>query len=629
MIDYKAVLDDEQYLAVTSSVQGNKMVTASAGTGKTYTLTHRIAYLIEHHVKPENILLLTFTNKAASEMLDKTARLLNDEHIATTASVKGGTFHSIALEFFYRYGSMMNVDTSSYTVISTEDAKDIISLKREAIVEEYKKMGIKASAVPTPAQTLGMISSAFNNNTTIDDVLNSRYRITPAGARAVRRMADAYKAYKEEHHLFDFDDLLDVFWKMLKDEKVRKVITRQYPYALVDEVQDINIIQYDIIKMLEGNMFIVGDAKQAIYSFRGSRSEYIQDSGKYFVGYEKFYLRHNYRSSLAVINAANTFTDSFMPELEGKENLICTTGMTGSIQEKVYGTSREEAEGVCRLVQSLPGNETTAILLRTNSASAKYESAFVEHGISYRMMCGLPFFSRKHVRDITAFIKTIDSPDDEIAFSRTALLFPGIGTAAASNIYACWKAVNFSPDEFRNSTELAFSGKTSKAVNAFTDAILAGINAKSVSDAIASFVRGFYNDYLIKECPEISDYEDRRKDVDTLAEMAKEHKSAKELLSYITLMESGRNDDESKANVILITVHRAKGLEYDNVIIPELMQNSFPIDEREEEEKNVFYVALTRAKKNIYLSRYTRGKGPGWGNSYPKKSVYDVFGLHH
>lgn len=627
MIDYKAVLDDEQYLAVTSSVQGNRMVTASAGTGKTYTLTHRIAYLIEHNVKPENILLLTFTNKAASEMLDKTVRLLNDEHIATTASVKGGTFHSIALEFFYRYGSMMNVDTSSYTVISTEDAKDIISLKREAIVEEYKKMGIKASAVPTPAQTLGMISSAFNNNATIDKVLNSRYRITPAGARAVRRMADEYKAYKEEHHFFDFDDLLDVFWKMLKDEKVRKVITTQYPYVLVDEVQDINIIQYDIIKMLEGNMFIVGDAKQAIYSFRGSRSEYIQDSTTYFTGYERFYLRHNYRSSQAVIDAANKFTDSFMPELEGKENLICTTGTTGHIQRKVYGTSGEEAEGVCALVKSLPKNETTAILLRTNSASAKYESAFVEHGISYKMMCGLPFFSRKHVRDITAFIKTIDSPDDEIAFSRTALLFPGIGTAVASKIYACWKAVNFSRDEFKNSTELVFKDKTKEAVNAFTDIVLAGMRAENIKSAISLFVRKFYNDYLVSTYPEISEYEDRKKDVDTLIDMTNEHKTAKELISYITLMESGRKDDENKSNIIIITVHRAKGLEYDNVIIPELMQNVFPIDEKEEEEKNVFYVALTRAKKNIYLSRYTRGKGPGWGNSYPRKSVYDVFNI--
>lgn len=628
MIDYKVVLDDEQYLAVTSSVRGNKMVTASAGTGKTYTLTHRIAYLIEHNVKPENILLLTFTNKAASEMLDKTARLLKDEHIGTTASVKGGTFHSIALEFFYRYGSMMNVDTSSYTVISTEDAKDIISLKREAIVEEYKKMGIKASAVPTPAQTLGMISSAFNNNTTIDDVLNSRYRITPAGARAVRRMADAYKSYKEEHHFFDFDDLLDVFWKMLKDEKVRKVITRQYPYVLVDEVQDINIIQYDIIKMLEGNMFIVGDAKQAIYSFRGSRSEYIQDSTIYFTGYERFYLRHNYRSSQAVIDAANKFTDSFMPELEGKENLICTTGMTGHVHEKVYGTSKNEAEGICALVKSLPKNETTAILLRTNSASAKYESAFVENGISYRMMCGLPFFSRKHVRDITAFIKAIDSPDDEIAFSRTALLFPGIGTAVASKIYACWKAVNFSHDEFKNSTELVFNDRTREAVNAFTDIILAGMQAENIKSAISLFVRKFYNDYLVSTYPEISEYEDRKKDVDTLIDMTNEHKTAKELLSYITLMESGRKDDENKSNVIIITVHRAKGLEYDNVIIPELMQSVFPIDEKEEEEKNVFYVALTRAKKNIYLSRYTRGKGPGWGNSYPRKSVYDVFDVN-
>lgn len=613
MIDFKELLDENQYKAVTSPIEGNKIIIASAGTGKTHTLTHRIAYLVEQGVNPNQILLLTFTNKAAEEMIGRAEQLLErnglvDEEI----KIAGGTFHSIAIMLYYKYCRMLNPELAKYTVINSDDSVDILSFIRRELIEvldfEGRLTKEEKKKLPSAKALSSMISNAFNNNRKIEDIAKQAYAQDELNKEFVVRIEEQYRKHKARYCYYDFDDLLKVFRRMMKEPTISQLINNKFKYIFVDEVQDINHAQYDIITGFTGNKFLVGDAKQAIYGFRGSNSEYINKRAKFFAGYEEFYLRYNYRSCQSIIAMANQFIDAEKPILEGKENLICTKEEKGVAEIVHCSNNFEQTSDIVKSTMAITRREPDAsigILLRTNAQSQPFESSLLKENVSYNILCGLPFFSRRHVRDIVAFIKILHMGEDLISFHRVAALFDKVGPASAKSIHDVWQKYNYDVDAIHTNFADAVNGKRyADSGILLTNLYTFSKQKNSVSAAISLFYEEFYLDFLKKNFFG-KDLLSRQEDVVALLNIAKEQDTITDFVAFINLMEQNRNDKEP-SNITLLTVHKAKGLEFDYVFIPNVVNGTYPSeraqdDKEVEEDINVFYVALTRARKELYV----------------------------
>lgn len=617
MLNYKDRLDKDQYQAVVSKVNGNKICIASAGTGKTYTLTHRIAYLIEQGINPGNIMLLTFTNKAAETMIRRTTSLLQESNIENADKMKimGGTFHNIAITLFYKYYVRIHPDMSNFQVINTDDSVDILKFLRDKFLEDkYEKVTSKINQAKkdllNPNQMQTCISKSFNCNISLKTACSSYKNMQDEeNIEMFKEIATLYKEYKKDNKLYDFDDLLLLFKDMLEDKNVGHLIKKRYQYVFVDEVQDINKIQYSIIKELEGNIFLVGDAKQSIYGFRGSDSKYINERNTYFKDYEEFYLRYNYRSSKKVIELANNFISDFKSWLANNENLICTKDIEGKYEICSEMNEFQQANRISNEIKRIHSKfpeKTIGILLRTNSQSRTIETNFLSNSINYQLLCGFPFFSRRHIRDVISFVKIIEKPNDVISFNRIAQLFPNIGAKSSLKLYNIWAKYEFKYDLIENNikSELG-SSKFAKSALEITNLYCKAKRIDNLKDIIQLYYDDFYKDYLEKTF--VEDIEERREDVLGLLDVADKHNTANKFLAYINLLEQNKiNDKESKPNVIITTIHKAKGLEYDYVIIPYVNKGIYPFgfsksQKEVEEEDNVFYVALTRTKEDILL----------------------------
>lgn len=648
MLDYKKILDDNQYQAVTSRINGNKICIASAGTGKTYTLTHRIAYLVENGVKTENILLLTFTNKAADEMLERTKKLLakDDEDF----NVEGGTFHKIAIVLFYKYASYIMPDSSKYSVITPDDTDDIIDyIKNNYIEENYDKImpwadnykQVRKEFFKTK-EICTIISKAFNRRITlqeaVEEVSYNENATTLSFIKALQDISKGYKKYKGEHKFFDFDDLLIVFKNLLKHPEVGEILRNRYQYVFVDEVQDINSIQYDIIQLFNTNMFLVGDAKQSIYRFRGSNPEFINNREKYFSNYETFYLKYNYRSSKAVIDKANEFIDNFKPQLHSKENLICTKDIEGHAYFREAFANFGQGESIGNIIENIQKrnpDETIGILIRMNAQSRTIEESLAMRYIEYKTLCGTPFISRKHVRDMLSVVKFINDLNDFISFVRYVKLFPFIGQKTAEKIYKYLSDSAFDASVIRENFDKKFK-PTTKANQVRKTAIYQNTknmvdfyldyrHSKSVAEILTAFYEKFYKDILLESGEDKETIDNRIMDCKGLIEIAKQKKSLSSFLSHVSLME--QNQYSKDAKVVITTIHKAKGLEYDNVIIPYCNMGIYPSKlsksyEELTEESNLFYVAITRAKKDIYFMYLQKmGFGSNLEDTRPSKYI--------
>lgn len=613
MINYKDKLDDNQYLAVTSNIKGNKICIASAGTGKTYTLTHRIAYLIDNGVNPENILLLTFTNKAANEMIDRTHKLLKENNPEMNdLEITGGTFHHIAITLFYKYVGLINENMKGYSVINVDDSVDIINYLRDKYIEEYFANNVLSMKdmkknLPNAKNIYSAISKAFNNNIELSEALSSYRGMNKENEKICSEIAKLYENYKKDNQYYDFDDLLKVFAYLLKHPVVSKIIKKKYQYVFVDEVQDINEIQYDIIKELEGNSFLVGDAKQAIYGFRGSNSKYINNRQKFFKDYEEFYLTYNYRSSKKVIDAANKFVSYQRPTIAKNENLVCTKNIDGLFEINHVFNEKALASSILIKVKELyneNSSKSIGVLLRTNAQSRIIETAFIQNNIPYEILCGLPFFSRMHVRDVSAFIKIIANPMDIISFNRVAQLFPSIGAKSSEKIYNIWKENNFEADMIKVNFDTSIgNSQFSNSAKLFTNIYLEAQQFDNVKDILSVFYNRFYYKYLKKN---FDNSDERIEDIAGLLNVADENNTVNKFLSFINLMEQKKLNKEETSNIFITTVHKSKGLEYDYVIIPYVNKNVYPFGLAKTpkeimEEENMFYVALTRAKVGLFL----------------------------
>jgi len=628
MNNYLNQLNPEQKKAV-EHLDGPLMVIAGAGSGKTRVLTYRIVHLLQKNVSPFKILALTFTNKAAKEMRSRI-----DEVVGTTISSNlwMGTFHSVFSRILRIESEKLNYP-QNFTIYDTEDSK---SLLRSIIKElNLEKDHYKVSVI------LNRISSLKNNF--ISSKNYSKYHELIQGDKIAKRpdFERVYRMYDQrcfKSSAMDFDDLL-LKTHYLLDNHPESLLKYQnkFQYILIDEYQDTNHVQYLIIKKLAAlneNICVVGDDAQSIYSFRGAKIENILNFKNDYPDYKSYKLEQNYRSTSTIVETANSLIDF-------NENQIKKTVWTDNEKgEKIIlckcNSDSDEGRLVANTIFEIKLREQVfpkdfAVLYRTNAQSRSIEEALRKKNIPYKIYGGLSFYQRKEIKDILAYCRLTINPNDEEAFKRV-INYPsrGIGNTTLQKIIATsnnsnvgiWDLIN-NLDNFEHSINKG----TSKKINEFASLIKSYISLLNKYDAyyLAEHIAkssGIFNDLYHDKSPEgVSRFENIQELLNGLKDFCESNDES--LLSHymrdVALLTNQDNEKKEDFNkVTLMTVHAAKGLEFPYVFVVGLEQNLFPSllssDSQEslEEERRLFYVAITRAEKRLFLSHTTNRFR--WGN---------------
>ena len=607
-IDFAAELNDEQR-AVVEAGDGPMLVLAGAGSGKTRVITYRVAWLLAHGVPAERILLLTFTNKAAREMSARIELLLGSYPHGLWA----GTFHSIANRLLRTYGRHAGF-APNFSILDEEDANDLMKL----CVKECK-IDTKGVKFPSPGVLRGMVSYACNANKKFADVVDERHPHFAAFAEQVLMVANRYAQKKLEAQAMDFDDLLVVLLKLLRNTPdIRAKLADQFAYVFVDEFQDTNIVQADLVHELassHGNILAVGDDAQSIYSFRAAEIRNMLDFTKRYPSAQMYRLVVNYRSTpqiLAVANAViarneNQFAKELIAAVPGGDKPLLIPANSAS-QEAQY-----VAEQIATLITEGVAMREIAVLFRAAFHSQQVEFELMRRGIPYEYRGGMKFFERAHIKDALAHLRVLQNHRDIVSWMRVLALQPGVGATTAGSAAAKLTHAEDIADALR--TTPMTGAKTAYAWRATQTTLVAKHGTKSPADALRAFAGSSYQDYLEAEYP---NYRERLDDLEQLGVFAEQYTDAHEFLDAVSLtadfsktlggesrnskVESG---DEDK--IILSTIHQAKGLEWEAVFIIHLADGMFPnaraIDEGAiEEERRLFYVATTRARRKLYLS---------------------------
>ena len=435
-IDYAAELNEQQLAAVTAS-PGPLLVIAGAGSGKTRTLTYRVAYLLENGIDPRNILLLTFTNKAARQMLDRVANLLPVD----SSGLWGGTFHSIGNRMLRRHGSALGY-SSGFSIMDREDQKDLINTVVTAA-------GINPKEIRFPKGDVlaEIFSFVVNTETPIDELLAEKFPYFLPLLDQINDVHVRYEKKKKSTNSMDFDDLLEKTLRMLKEhEEIAAFYRRQFQFILVDEYQDTNKIQADFIDTLASehrNVMVVGDDAQSIYSWRGANFKNILAFPQRYPDAQVFKIEMNYRSVPDILRVANA---AIAANVQQFRKQLSATRPTNSVKPAVVGLNdgSEQALFVAQRILELrdEGVELNeiAVLYRAHYHAIELQLELSRRGIPYVITSGVRFFEQAHVKDVTSFIRFIANPRDEVAFKRMVKLLPGIGGKSADNLWQAWES---------------------------------------------------------------------------------------------------------------------------------------------------------------------------------------------
>lgn len=604
-IDYAKELNQEQ-LDVVLQGDGACLVLAGAGSGKTRTVTYRVAYLLEQGVEPSSILLLTFTNKAAREMLERVERLLGAE----AHGMWGGTFHSISNRLLRSYADRVGY-TSSFTILDSDDTRDLI----KAV---FKDMHIdpKERRFPSAAVCQNIISFTRNVCGSIHDTLELKH---PNFAPLEPELSELAKRYEERKRLsnaMDFDDLLSNLLKLLEDPEIGPRIASRFRYVLVDEYQDTNAIQARIVQCLSGvhrNIVVVGDDAQSIYAFRGADVRNILAFPTLFQGARVFKLLTNYRSTPEILDVANQSLSHNEGQFEKELTGVRPSGEKPAIVP--CASAREEAQYVAEQILQLRDQGTAlanmAVLFRASSQSQQLELELLKRDIPYEYRGGQKFFERAHIKDVLSFLRVYGNPQDEPAWLRVLGLQTGIGATTAATLAV--EARNFQGLATVLDADMTrfLPGKAKSGWKEFCDMARAmEEEGPSPSAMIRAIAASTYQESLEREYP---NWRERLEDIEQFALFAEGYDDLASFLSDVSLYddvlakreEAGRGDDE---RMILSTVHQAKGLEWDTVFMIHLADGAFPNKRAMgeeggiEEERRLFYVAVTRARRRLFLS---------------------------
>jgi DNA helicase II / ATP-dependent DNA helicase PcrA len=610
-IDYRAELNDQQYAAVTSG-PGPALVLAGAGSGKTRTLTYRVAWLLDNGVEPQNILLLTFTNKAAREMLARVQALLPLE----TRAIWGGTFHSIGNRLLRRHAVEIGF-RPGFSIMDREDQEDLI-----AAVVANSEIDTKQVRFPT-AEVLGdLFSFSLNTGQPLASVITERHRRFQPLTQQIEWVQKKYEERKRAANTMDFDDLLTKTVGLLKGNPgVTEYYQRHFQFILVDEYQDTNWLQSDFIDLLAAHhqsVMVVGDDAQSIYSWRGANYQNILNFPKRYPEAKIYKIEINYRSVPEVLSVANAAirgnTKQFVKTLRAER---ASTDLKPALVPLIDNNQQAlfVAQRILELRDENIDLREIAVLYRAHYQSLEVQLALTRAGIPFSITSGLRFFEQAHIKDVAAFMKFVINPADEVAFKRMVRLLPGIAAKTAERL---WEQLNGISDDDRKSfgAWLAYgkvapkSQKSWEQLGHTLDEIAPIRQPVAPATMIHSILEAIYDDYLQSK---YANYEQRRDDLLTLENFARTFQDSVEFLSQLSLMATGSSEtiateEDDSEKVTLSTVHQAKGLEWRAVFIIWMTDGMFPSGrslesiEAIEEERRLFYVALTRAKDELYLT---------------------------
>lgn len=602
-------LDDEQRKAVEAPI-GNVCVFAVAGSGKTRVLTYRVANLIDNSIPENEMLLLTFTNKAAGEMQDRIKQLLGKKQLDLLA----GTFHSVASTILRSYANKIGLPTN-FNIITPVMQRSLLENCRSKYMESYMSEESDDS-FPSKVVLADIYSGAINHGKTFREYIKEYYSYFDTDiAEGVLLIFTDYVERKDRERMVDFDDLLLNLLDVLKNEEARKEINEKFKHIFVDEYQDINWMQYQILEYLNGNdsLFVIGDAKQCIYQFRGSKSEYIDIFKKTHSDVDCYSLTFSYRSTPEILNmASEVITYNTLPE----KVVIRTKNEEGELPY-IFGHDDEEKE-VEKIAELIIENQYSfndvAILVRRGAQISIVQKAMRKYRIPCNLVGGVSIYESEHIQDILAFLQLWHDNTNEAAFLRAAKIFAGIGAALSEDMYDKLKKCNY---DYHSAASLM----SERQRYAFQTIIrILEYPCKETSNMIKYILNTFYNRILQNK---YSNYEDKCDDIRYLISEA----DNQDLASFLDDVSTMRKEDKrkNKNSLTIITMHKAKGLEWDVVFIPFLDKNEYPRCRDKEymhnveaikNERNLFYVGITRARKMLYLSYSMSYTGKPAGPSY-------------
>lgn len=611
-IDYRGLLDDQQ-LAVVEAPMGPLLVIAGAGSGKTRTLVFRLARMLESGIPPERIVLLTFSNRAAREMLQRAGDLVSAIPGLDVRRIRGGTFHRVGNQILRRYASLLGFE-GGFGILDREDQVDLLS---DCISELGFAVGQRR--FPKADLVADLVSASINTQRPIEEVILLRRPQFEPVAEELAKVALAYQGRKLRMNLMDFDDLL-LHWKILLTDRpeVRAQLQDEFQGILVDEYQDTNRLQADIVEKLaekHRNLTVVGDDAQSIYSFRGAELTHILELPARYPGCEIHRLTNNYRSTPRILALANASiaknARQFPKELTSRREegeLPVLVPARDAVQQASFIAQR-----ILELRdEGIPLDEV-AILYRAHFQSMEIQIELSRRGIPFQVRSGARFFEQAHVKDVLAFLRIALNPTDELAFKRVVRLFPGIGTRIAQ---ALWEA--FREGEGLSTMErLITAGSAAGRARAGWERcreILVSLAGPAMfaspSASIDAILEGGYRDWLQAQ---FLNADARVEDLRQLGEYALQFEDTAAFLEEISLLTDFSTEDLGEGappdeQVTLSSIHRAKGLEWRAVFLAWLAEGGFPTaaslrePQQEEEERRCFYVAVTRARDELYLS---------------------------
>lgn len=616
-IDYRAELNESQHAAVTSA-PGQALVIAGAGSGKTRTLTYRVAYLLDNGIAPENILLLTFTNKAAREMLERVQSLVPVE----TKRLWGGTFHSVGNRLLRHHAEALGW-RQGFSIMDREDQKDLLeSVIGGAAIDTGSFRFPKAEVLAD------MFSLAENICVPLQEIIDTRYPYFDRVSEPIHRVHQMYREKKQSTNSLDFDDLLVLPVQLLREnEDILKSYQRQFQFVLVDEYQDTNQLQCELVDLLVGeggNLMVVGDDAQSIYSWRGADVGNILNFAARYPKAQTYKIETNYRSVPEVLSLANAAIEANRAQI--RKNLVAAREGKGLLPALVaVDTPSAQGAFVAQRILELQDEgiefSEMAVIYRAHFHSLEVQMELTSRGIPFQITSGLRFFEQAHVKDVAAFMKFAVNRQDEVSFMRMVRLLPGVGTASATKLWSEWLRCEGSregPMSTKFTSHLLgfkVPKKAQKTWEQFAYTLDELMDAKGLpvppAMMIHSIVEGVYADYMKAK---FKNYDQRNDDLERLSDYSSRFTDISEFLSQLALL-SGVDTDETptapqdKDAVTLTTGHQAKGLEWKVVFAIWMADGMFPnrrvLDEGGEsgieEERRLFYVTVTRAKDELYL----------------------------
>ncbi|HSB31533.1 MAG TPA: ATP-dependent helicase [Candidatus Sulfobium mesophilum] len=602
IVDYEKDLNPEQYSAVMHE-KGPALVLAGAGTGKTRVVTYRVARLIEAGTRPENILLLTFTNKAAREMMRRVEKLAGRNIIG----LFGGTFHHIANLILRQHYPLAGYK-QGFSILDREDSKELF----EACISEVHKKDI---VLPRGAVFSEINSMSKNTGHPVGDIVKERFSHFVAALDDIEKIINLYESKKVSLNLLDFDDLL-VKWKYIfeQHDRIREYYSLKFRYILVDEYQDTNRLQADIIDLATGddkNLMVVGDDAQSIYSFRGADFENILRFPQRYSDASIFKLTINYRSTPEILYLANRIIANNMRQFAKDLRAVVPSGEAPNVVplKDIF----EEAEFVASVIMDMNSDgksfDQIAVLYRSHYQSMQLQMELQRRGIPFEIRSGLKFFEQAHIKDVLSYLRIMVNPFDEISWMRTLKLIRGIGNITSRKI---WEFIGASADPAASVSEAyrLIPRKAADGFGRFLDLLRELREEKyhsTPSAAIDYIISHGYEDHLYNNYPNA---EMRIEDIQQMSRFSQRYDSLDTFLSDLALQ--GVTDAETEetelpgGKVVLSTVHQAKGLEWEAVFIIGMNDGRFPSakslrSDDEEEERRLFYVGVTRAREDLYV----------------------------